>query len=119
MLGTQLKSPGHPGLLRSTMHLISVFRDKWGCIELVVDTGAEDVVMEADIGLIGSPGEIGLRSEIHVEVFQFSGPVEREFEFDASAGSPAHAGVAARHHWPGKTNGGLFGVVPPRPDVKT
>jgi hypothetical protein len=105
--------------LRSTVHLISVFRDNWGCIELVVDAGAEDVVMEADIGLIGSPGEIGLRSEIHVEVFQFSGPVGREFAFDASAGSPAHAGVAARHHCPGKTNGALFGVVPPRPDVKT
>jgi hypothetical protein len=50
------------------MHLISVFRDNWGCIGLVVDAGAEDVVVEADIGLIGSPGEVGLRSEIHVGI---------------------------------------------------
>jgi hypothetical protein len=38
----------------------SVFRDNRCRIELVIDAGAEDVVTEADIRLIGRSGEVGL-----------------------------------------------------------
>src|SRR6185312_1082677 len=57
--------------------------------ELVIDAGPEDVVVEADAGLVGGATEIGGRSQIDVEVFELARPVRGELLFDACTSGPA------------------------------
>src|SRR5712664_147474 len=93
----QLKKPRTSGVFCGPdQSAASVFRDNRRCIERIVDAGTEDMVVEADISLIQGPGEVGLRSEIEIEVFQLTRPVSRKLALDTGAHGPADAGVAAR-----------------------
>src|SRR6185437_2407700 len=89
LLAPKTKSPGNPGLFA---HIggYSVFRDDRSGRELVIDAGPEDVVVEADAGLVGGATEIGGRSQIDVEVFELARPVRRELLFDAGTSGPAN-----------------------------
>ena len=65
-------------------------------IELVVETGANDVLGERNAaGNDATRNRAGLVAKIDVEVLAFSAPVLRQGHFDAGAESPANSGGAA------------------------
>src|SRR5689334_21229128 len=90
------KSPARrPGLKFSGAIEGSVFRHD-GRAEGIIDAGTEDVVVEADRGLVGRSPEIGRRTEVEVKIFELGRPVGAELLFQTGAQGPTDTSLRFR-----------------------